>query len=383
MEGHPQLDDERQGQAREYARLRRRLMVVSMAAHALYLILWLGMGWVQPALSIAHERFSLVSPWWVDLLLVAIALSIPWTGATLPLAYYRGYILPHRYGLSTQDLKGWIVDSAKAAGVSLAMGTPLLLALYGLIRADPDGWWLWAAAGYTLVSTVLAALAPLIILPIFFKPEPLGDQYEELRQRLLRLGRGVGARIEGVYKIDMSRRTVAANAALTGLGRTRRILLGDTLLENFDEDEIETILAHELAHQVHRDIPLSLLFESVLNFLAFFVLAWALKGLTGPLGFSGPADPAGLPALALLMGAFALVTMPLGNAFSRWRERMADDFALSQTGNPQAFARAMTRLANQNLADADPERWVVLLLHSHPPLRERIERAQAMGQPET
>jgi STE24 endopeptidase len=182
--------------------------------------------------------------------------------------------------------------------------------------------------------------------------------------------------VRGVYKFDMSRRTKAANAAVTGLGNTRRILLGDTLIDEFSPEEIETVLAHELAHQVHRDIPLGILIESLITlgglYLAALVLNWSVIAL----GFNSIADVAALPLFGLVMGLYGLIIMPLGNAYSRLRERRADEFALRITGNGEAYASALTRLANQNLAEADPEPWVELLLYSHPALSRRITMAE-------
>jgi STE24 endopeptidase len=170
---------------------------------------------------------------------------------------------------------------------------------------------------------------------------------------------------------------MAANAALAGLGPTRRILLGDTLLQNFSPDEVETVLAHELGHHVHRDIPLGIVIQASFLSGAFYVAGIVMKAAVSWLGLSGVADPAGMPVLALTFGAIGLLFLPLANTYSRWRESLADDFAVRLSQKPEAFASAMTRLANQNLADADPEPWVVWLLHSHPPLRERIARARA------
>jgi STE24 endopeptidase len=174
----------------------------------------------------------------------------------------------------------------------------------------------------------------------------------------------------------MSRRTKAANAALTGMGKTRRIVLGDTLLAEFTTDEIETVLAHELGHHVHRDIPKGILVESIITmggmYFASLVLNWGTKFFT----LDGPADIAGLPLFILVIGIYGFLTMPLSNMYSRWRERRADEYALSITGNGSAYASAMKRLANQNLADADPEPWVEYLLHSHPALQKRIKTAQ-------
>jgi STE24 endopeptidase len=215
----------------------------------------------------------------------------------------------------------------------------------------------------------------VLLLPIFYKFVPLSQERQDLAERLLRLAEKAGTRVRGVYQFDMSRRTKAANAALTGLGNTRRIILGDTLLNEFSDDEIETVLAHELGHHVHKDIPIGILVEGGLTLAGLYLAALGLRWGVSVFGFSSPADIAALPVFVLVIGAYSLVTMPLGNAFSRWRERRADTYALHTTQKPQAFASAMTRLANQNLAELDPEPWVVWLLYSHPPLKERIERA--------
>jgi STE24 endopeptidase len=175
----------------------------------------------------------------------------------------------------------------------------------------------------------------------------------------------------------MSKRTKAANAALTGIGNTRRIVLGDTLVNEFSTDEIESVLAHELGHQVHRDIPLLIAFETVMTLASLYLASLALGWAVGAFGFSGPADVAGLPALGIVLGAFGLITQPLGNAFSRWRERMADEYALQSTGKTEAFATAFVRLANQNLGEIDPEKWVVFMFYDHPPLGERIQMAES------
>jgi STE24 endopeptidase len=228
-----------------------------------------------------------------------------------------------------------------------------------------------------LFTVVLSNLAPVLIFPLFFKYKPLED--ETLIARLTHLAEGAGARVQGVYAFNMSSKTVAANAAVMGLGNTRRIVLGDTLIENFTHDEIETVLAHELGHQVHKDIPLGILIQSVITLFGFWladaVMGWGIAAF----GYSGLTDPATLPLFMVAMAVFGLVTMPLGNAWSRWRERLADRYALETTRNPQAFASAMTRLANQNLAEAEPPAWVEFLLHSHPSISKRVALAQSFG----
>jgi STE24 endopeptidase len=257
------------------------------------------------------------------------------------------------------------------------IGLPLLAGLYWLLRVTGDLWWLWAAAGYVVFVVVVSNLAPVIIMPLFNRYVPLGAEHADLEARLRRLANAAGTRVKGVYRFDMSRRTTAANAALTGIGNTRRIILADTLLTQFDPDEVETVIAHELGHHVHRDIPTGIAVSAVITLAGLGVAALALDWGTRVLGLDGPADVAAMPLLMLSLGAFGLLTLPLNNAYSRWREVRADAYALGATGKPDAFASAMTRLANQNLADADPERWVVWLLYSHPPIRERVAHATA------
>ena len=249
--------------------------------------------------------------------------------------------------------------------------------IYAVLRAAPQTWWLWTAAILLLFQVVLANLAPILIMPLFNKVVPLGEEYADLSARLLRLAAQANTKVRGVYKFDMSRRTKAANAALMGLGNTRRIVLGDTLLTEFSADEIETVLAHELGHHVNKDIPVGLAVDTALTLIGLYVASLIMNWGVAVFGFTSPADPASLPLFILAMGLYGLITMPLGNAYSRWRERNADRYALRATNKPQAFISAMTRIANQNLGEVDPEPWEEFLLHSHPALGKRIALAQA------
>jgi STE24 endopeptidase len=196
---------------------------------------------------------------------------------------------------------------------------------------------------------------------------------------LMQLAKQSGTYVRGVFKFDMSKRTKQANAGLTGLGNTRRIIIGDTLLNEFSADEIETIMAHELGHQVNKDIPLGIIFGSLTTLVGLYLASLGLNWGVHILNFDGTADIAAFPLLLIVLGLYSLATMPLENGFSRWRERRADEYALSLTHNGNAYASAMRRLANQNLADADPEPWVEWLLYSHPALGKRIAMAEREG----
>jgi STE24 endopeptidase len=233
-----------------------------------------------------------------------------------------------------------------------------------------------------IFNVIMAKLAPVLLFPIFYKFVPLDEEKEDLINRLTHLADQAGTQVEGVYKFDMSRRTTAANAGLAGSGKTRRVVLGDTLLDEFSFDEIETIFAHELGHHVHKDIPIGLIFDAVLTIVGLYLASLGLKWGVELLNFTGPSDIASLPLLFLVLGAYGLVTMPLSNAYSRWRESRADAYALQLTGNGEVYASALIRLANQNLAEADPEPWVELLLYSHPALGKRISMAESFEKSE-
>jgi STE24 endopeptidase len=368
------LDPERQEQAKEYARIRRRLMVVDLALGGLYALVWLLGG-----LSVGLRDYLLQ---WTDNVGLLVAGFVLIFGGIyflldLPLGYYSGFVLPHRYGLSTQTLSGWVVDLIKSVLLGGILGLLVIEIIYYVLRISPDLWWLWAGLILLFFSVILANLAPVLLMPLFYKFVPLEEEHADLVDRLMNLADRAGTRVRGVYQFDMSRRTKAANAAITGLGNTRRIILGDTLINEFSPDEVETILAHELGHQVHRDIPIGILVESIITLGGLYLASLGLQWGVEVFGFEGVADIAAFPLFGLVVGAYGLVTMPLGNAFSRWRERRADEYALKATGNGQAYASALTRLANQNLAEADPEPWVEVLLYSHPALTKRIAMAES------
>jgi len=366
------IDPEKQKQARQYARIRRRLWLVETLASAVYVLAWLVFGWAK---SLAGWLRSFTTNDWLLVLGFIVIFGGIASVLELPLDYYSGFILPRRFGQSNQDLRGWVLDQLKGLLISAPLGLIVLELLYLALRLTGGWWWLWAGTGMLVFTVVLSNLAPILIMPLFNKFVPLGDEHAELNERLMKLAERANTKVRGVYKFDMSRRTKAANAALTGIGNTRRIVLGDTLINEFSADEIETVLAHELGHHVHKDIPIQMAFGTVMSLGGLYLASLGLQWAAGYFGFSGPADIAGLPALGVVLGAFGLLTQPLNNAISRWRESMADEYALQSTGKAQAFASAMVRLANQNLGEVDPEKWVVFMFYDHPPLGERIRMA--------
>jgi len=370
------LNPEKQECAKQLARIERRIMLGELLFGFTYLVAWLITGW---SISLREFLDSLGIADWLEVLVFAAVFGGILVLINIPVQYYQGYILPHRFGLSNQDLKSWWIDQVKGFLLGVVLGVFILVVMYALLRRTPDTWWLWLGMIMLVFNVLLANLAPILLLPIFYKFKPLSEEHEDLVERLLRLTQKASTHVQGVYQFDMSTKTNTANAALTGLGKTRRIILSDTLLDQFSDDEIETVLAHELAHHVYRDIPVGILISSLLTlgglYLASVVMDWGVSVL----GFEGVADVAAMPLLILSLGLFSFATIPVENYYSRWREKRADLFALQVTRNGEAYASALTRLANQNLSEIDPEPWWELLFYSHPSLGKRIKMAMAYG----
>lgn len=293
---------------------------------------------------------------------------------SLPLAFVSGYVLEHRYGLSTQTVGGWLADQAKGLGVAVVLGAPLLLGFrWLLLHAGP--WWGAAAALATFLLTVLLVrLAPVLLLPIFFKFKPV--ERPELVAAIREVCEQAGLALEGVYQFDMSRNTKKANAAFTGLGRTKRVILGDTLLESFTLEEIRAVVAHEVGHFSHAHLVKGLLFNGAALFGFFGAAQWAYGALAPRLGYGAAGDLAGLPLVFLLLGVAGFLFQPASNALSRAFEREADRYAFAKTA-PSHMAAALRRLAEQNLADTQPHPAVEFLFHSHPSIAKRLQAAEA------
>lgn len=365
------MDPARESLAKRYARLQRAFSVSEMALAASYLV-----AAVQSGLWFRLNN-SLALPHPASVALMFTVLLAGYAVLDLPLSYYRGLTLPRRYGLSKQDFLGWLGVKARESLLEWLLGTAAASGIYTLLSIMPDWWWLAAGIFTALVSGVLSFLAPWVLLPLFFKTKPLpkGD----LRQRLESLAARAGFQPAGIFSIDMSRRGTTANAMFLGMGRSRRIVLTDTLVDKYSPEEIETILAHELGHYRMRHVAKLLAFQSGLVLVMFLLTHLTLRALATPggrFGLQGPADLAGLPLLMLIMLASGLALSPALMAFSRLLESHADTFALRLTDNPAAFVQALRRLHEQNLIEANPSRVVEWLFYDHPPLARRLERVQ-------
>jgi len=297
---------------------------------------------------------------------------------SFPLSFYSGHILEHRFNLSTQTFAAWLWRYAKRNLLGITLGMILMLGLYWLIWTTGAIWWLVAAGAFFLVSVLLGQLAPVLILPLFYKIEKLDDP--DLTGRLASLAEGTGLSIEGVYRLDLSQETVKANAMLAGRGRTRRVLLGDTLLTGFSTDEIGVIFAHEIGHHVRHHIRKLIAAGIIYSAAGFWIcnrvlIAWAPEGQS-TLDYS-QLPVYTLPLVMFILTLFAMLLEPLQNIISRHYERQSDRYALERTGNKEAYVSAFRKLAKLNKDDPHPHPLEVFLFHSHPPIGERLAMAES------
>ena len=358
-------------EARKYNRIRRWLGISEFALGLALLLVLLITGWTGWIRDIAYRSQSYALAVFLYTLMLVVISKILGLG----LDYYS-FRLEHRYRLSNQKLRGWMWDEVKGLLVSAVLAGLLVELLYFIIRQFPEHWWLVAWLGFLGVAILLAQLAPVILFPIFYKFEPLHD--EELRSRLVRLGERAGTRVRGVYKWHLSEKSKKANAALTGLGATRRIILADTLLDNYSPDEIEAVLDHELGHHVHKHILKSMGVQAGVTFVGFWAANWALHyGVDRWHMFETISDFANLPLLVLIFTLLSFFLMPALNAFSRYNERQADRYAFESIASVAPFVSSMNKLAEQNLAERTPSPWVEWWFHSHPAIARRLAAAAA------
>ena len=362
------LDAERQKKAAEYAG-RQRLF-----------------GKIKFALTIVLLAALLFTPLSVKLAEILPAATVPaviiYTAilfmvhelVTLPLNYLGGLKLPRQYGLSRQDFSGWLGDHFKSLLIGLVFTLTAVVAVYGLMLWSPDRWWFFAWAGLMLTSLILTVLAPVLLIPLFFKMKPMDDG--EIKDRLEALAMRTGVKVGGIYIIEFAAKTTQANAAVMGLGSTKRIAISDTLLEQYSAAEIELVMAHELAHQRHNDVWKLFAFQGTVFLGVFGITAMMFEKAVSYFSYVNLADPAGLPLLVVCFMIAGLPALPLLACFSRRREKAADKYALELTNNPDVFISAMTRLTDQNLSEAWSSSLIERLGQDHPSYIDRVKMAE-------
>jgi STE24 endopeptidase len=359
-------------ETRRYNRIRRWLGISDFVLGLILLFVLLATGWTGALRDLAYSA-GFQNYTFAVFLYVVMLMAI---GKLLGLGLdYYGFRLEHRFQLSNQQLRAWIWDEFKGFLVGVILAAIITELLYFIIREAPRRWWLLAWAAFLGLFVLLAQLAPVVLFPIFYKFEPLADQ--GLKERLVKLSERAGTRVRGVYKWHLSEKSKKANAALTGLGNTRRIILADTLLDGYSPDEIEAILAHELGHHVHRHIFKSILVQASVTLLGFWVANSALHyAIERRHMFETLSDFANLPLLALVSTVLGFLLLPALNAYSRFNERQADRYAFRSIASIEPFISSMNKLAEQNLAERRPSRFVEWFFHSHPAISRRIAAAE-------
>jgi STE24 endopeptidase len=360
-------------EAKRYNKIARRISILEFALGVALLLILLFAGFSHRIRDLTSSYTS--SPWLLVLFYLLI-IGIIFEIISLPFSIYGGFVLEHKFKLSTQRFSRWLWDHIKGLLLNFALTLILVEALYFLLREFPLSWWFLAAIIFTIFFIILSRLAPILILPIFYKFHPLED--EDLKKRLLNLAERARTKVLGVFRWGLKEKTRKANAALLGSGKTRRIILSDTLLENFSPDEIETVLAHELGHHNLKHIKKAMMIQTLISFVGWYLVAQVLAYSWSYFGLEGIEDVAGFPLIVLVFTILSLLLLPWANLFSRRQERKADEFALKITKKPDAFISMIQKLTHLNLAEYQPNKIIQFIFHSHPSPAERIDFAERL-----
>jgi STE24 endopeptidase len=354
-------------EAKKYSRSKLAVGLLKLSLSFVFLMVFLLSG----ASSRLHDLVShLTGSYYLQLSGYVLAFMAIYWLVLLGLDFYSGVVLEHRYALSNQTVVRWFAREAMEWLLSTLLAVGVFSLLYRVIRGLPDRWWLAAAAGWFVMLVLIGKITPAIVVPLFYKLRPLTDR--DLADRLFALAERSGVTIKRVLEIRLSKETKKANAAVVGLGRDRRILIGDTLLDLCSHDEIEAVFAHELGHvALHHSWKL-LGAAAVVSTIGLYLLYLVLGPSATYLGFSGQDDIAALPLLLLWLTLFGVLIRPLQAAGSRRFERHADLFIIGRVENPQCLISALGKLTERNLADPEPSRLVELLFYDHPPVAKRI-----------
>ncbi len=313
---------------------------------------------------------------YINLILFTLLTGIASGILFFPLGFYSGYTLEHKYNLSNQTIGKYFKEELKGTLVGGIVGFPILLVFFWVLNYFGEIWWLPFAIFMFVFSVLLAQIAPVVILPLFYKITPIEN--DSLKDKIVKLGNNAGMNVENIYKFDMSKNTKKANAAFTGFGKTKRIILGDTLLENFTEDEIETVLAHELGHFKRKHIIKNIFIGTASSFLTLYLIALLYSNSVEYFGFSSILEVAALPLLALWGMLIGFIQTPISNIISRKFEYEADEYAIRETGKREEFIATLDKLTEQNLGDREPHPLVEWYSYSHPSIKKRVEHINSI-----
>jgi STE24 endopeptidase len=367
---HPLLDKEKQLKAKRYEKEKRLLGLASMV---LSLVILLGFYFSGLSAWLANLQIGNSIIWTFLLYVLSFQMISVFFG--FPLSFYSSYVHEHRWNFSNHTVKSWLWEQIKGFLVGLILMLILLGLLFWIMALYPQNWWFIAGLAFAFVSVVLATIFPIVILPIFNKYTPVENK--ELTDTLERILSEGGLKSSGFFKEDMSRQTKKENAFLAGLGKTRRVVLGDNLMENMSVPEIESIIAHEVGHYKNRHIWKNLVIGTLEGMVAFFILNLAMRSIFSQFLSSTSWNLTLFPVFIIMAGGISVFLFsPFSNTISRYFEKNADRYALESIQDKKAFMTAMAGLADRNLSNAYPEWWVKLLYYSHPPVGERLAMAE-------
>ena len=363
---------DRDAMAKEYDAIHNRLFVVQILLVAAMLAVYQFSGTSAALADGLTARFG-ENLWYVTNAVYTAVTVFGFAACMFLLSFYSGHVLERHYGLSNETFGEWFADFLKSLLIDIVLATVLFSVVYALLRWSENWWWLFATLFYILFGVVLSTLFPVVIMPMFHKFEPLEEG--ELTEAVRDMMEKSGIKVVGVFKWGLEAKTTTANAAFTGIGRTRRIILGDTLLSGYTQEEILAILAHEVGHYKNRDIVRLMFTGSVLALIGFYIAHLFLSSVVGFFGLE-IAHIGAAPLFIFSLFVFSLVSMPFSNMHSRRREFAADAYAIETMGSPDALVSAFEKLADQNLSNKEPAAWIEFLMHSHPSIARRIERAR-------
>jgi len=358
--------------AKKYSSLKYTVAILDTIYLFLLLLVFTGLGFSK---ALEQQLLNLTGSYYVIVSLYLFIISFLYYALSFPLNFYSSYILEHKFCLSKQKISDWMKDQIKTVAIGYIISIILMASFYYILKHFQYSWWWVVSLAWIFFSLILARLTPVVIIPLFFKYKKLSD--DALRIRIMRLADKMKVKILDVFEIDFSKKTLKANAAFVGAGKTRRVILADTLKDKYSEDEIEVILAHEFAHYKLKHLLKLILINSLATILAFYFIFKTSAYVLGLFGLSSLLDVAALPVIIMYLVLFGIIMQPFQNYVSRCLERNADNMALSVTGLKEAFVSMMEKLSAQNLADPDPHPVIKFFFFDHPPVSERINMAKS------
>jgi STE24 endopeptidase len=359
------------GLAKSYSHQKYALSIIDTFYCIALLLIFLGSGL---SLSLENLLIGLHLPRFVSVAAYLLVISCLYYLFNLPFNLYSSFILEHKFNLTRQTLKSWLIDQLKSGILGYLLSLILLYSFYWVLGRFAQWWWVVAACCWIIFSVLLAKLAPILIIPLFFKYKKLED--EVLRQRILELADKMQVKLMDVFQIDFSKKTLKANAAFTGMGSSRRVLLADTLQDKYTYDEVVMILAHEFAHYRLKHIIKLIALNSLLTLGLFYLISKTSAYALGIFRLEFLGQLASCPLIFLYFVLFGIVFAPLEALVSRKFEREADRLALKVTADREAFVSLMEKLAAQNLCDRNPHPLIKFFFFDHPPIDERIKIAK-------